>query len=142
MGPRREIAHALATNLQRLMAAQGLSQAQLSKKADVGQSTLSTLLDTTKPLEINPRAKTIEQLALYFGVSSWQLLIPDIPLDLLLSDRLTALVETYRDVTEEGRAAIDRVAASERRFHFNTSGTSLATPTLVKAMADPDPTEH
>ena len=54
---------ALAKNLQLLMEHNKLTQAQLAKRSGVAQSTLSNLLDLSKPLEINPRAKTVDQLA-------------------------------------------------------------------------------
>lgn len=112
----RPTAQALAGNLRRLMAHHGLSQAQLGKKAGVGQSTLSNLLDDKAPLEVNPRATTIEQLASFFQVPSWQLLIPELSLDLLLSDHLGQLIANYRDATSEGRETISRIAESEARY--------------------------
>ncbi|MGH8073682.1 MAG: helix-turn-helix domain-containing protein [Lysobacter sp.] len=122
MATTRETALALAGNLKRLMDHHELSQAQLSKKAGVGQSTLSNLLDSSSPLEINPRADTIERLADYFGIPSWQLLIPDLPLQLLMNQRLSKLIENYRDAPENGRENINRVAESEVRYAAVNAG--------------------
>lgn len=116
MALHREMALALASNLHRLMDHHKLSQAELARKSGVGQRTLSTLLDTANILEINPRSTTIEQLATFFQIPSWQLLIPDLPLELLMSQRLSRLVENYRDAPEEGRANIHRIAESEVRY--------------------------
>lgn len=116
----RGIALALSGNLQRLMAHQQLSQAALSRKAGVGQSTLSNILDTEHPLEINPRTDTIEKLAKYFGIPGWQLLIPDLALDLLLSDRLGNLVDRYRAAPEQDRETLDRLAETAARYARNT----------------------
>jgi transcriptional regulator with XRE-family HTH domain len=116
MAMQREIARALAHNLQRLMDHHGLSQAELGRKSGVGQSTLSKLLNTEDPSTMNPRASTLESLSNYFDIPGWQLLIPDIPLDLLLSRRFTKMIENYRDAPEEGRAQVERVAESEVKY--------------------------
>lgn len=112
----REIALALAHNLQRLMDHHGLSQAELGRKSGVGQSTLSKLLNLNDPSTMNPRASTLEQLADYFDIPGWQLLVPDMPLELLLSRRFTKLIENYRDAPERGRAQVERVAEGEVNY--------------------------
>ena len=116
MAMQREIALALASNLQRLMDHRGLSQAKLGRESGVGQRTISTLVDPDKVGVSNPRATTLEQLARYFGVPSWQLLIPDLPLELLASTRFTKLIENYRDAPEDGRAMVERIAESEVKY--------------------------
>lgn len=112
----REIALAFAHNLQRLMDHHGLSQAELARKTGVGQSTLSKLLNTDDPSAMNPRSSTVEQLADFFGVPGWQLLVPDMPLELLLSKRFTKLIENYRDAPAEGRKQVERIAESEVKY--------------------------
>lgn len=116
MESERQTALTFAKNLQRLMDHHGLSQNELAKRSGVGQRTLSTLLDQKRPLEMNPRSTTIQQLAEYFDVPSWILLIPDLPLDLLTDKRLAQLVERYRDSGNQGRESIDRVAEMEARY--------------------------
>jgi len=119
----RELALALANNLQRLMANYrlpsgevGLSQAELGRKSGIGQRTISTLLDVDNSAAINPRASTLEQLASFFGIPVWQLLIPDLPLELLLYRRVTKLIENYRDAPENGRKQVERVAEGEVKY--------------------------
>jgi transcriptional regulator with XRE-family HTH domain len=107
---------AFASNLQRLMDHLGLSQAELGRKAKVGQSTLSRLLDLSAPSGINPRASTVDQLAEFFGIPPWQLFIPDLPIELLSSKELGVLLQNYRDAPEQGRQAIERVAEAEVRY--------------------------
>jgi transcriptional regulator with XRE-family HTH domain len=116
MGMQREIALAFANNLQRLMDHHGLSQAELARKSGVGQSTLSKLLNTADPSAMNPRSSTVEQLAGYFGVPGWQLMVPNMPLELLISRRFTKLVENYRDAPEAGRTQVERIAESEVKY--------------------------
>lgn len=83
-GP-NDVALTFAKNLQRLMDRHELSQAALSRKSGVGQSTLSKILNVKDPENMNPRASTIDRLATYFGFPGWQLLIPDLPDDVLFS---------------------------------------------------------
>jgi len=89
----QKMAIALAHNVQRLMEQQQLSQAELGRKSGVAQRTISTLLDVANPEAINPRARTIEQLAAYFGVPAWQLLVPDLPMDMLRSKQLGVTID-------------------------------------------------
>ena len=112
----REIALAFARNLQRLMDHHGLSQAELARKTGVGQSTLSKLLNIEDPSAMNPRSSTVEQLADFFDVPGWQLMVPDMPLELLLSKRFTKLIENYRDAPEAGRTQVERIAESEVKY--------------------------
>lgn len=112
----REIALAFAHNLQRLMDHHGLSQAELARKTGVGQSTLSKLLNTEDPSAMNPRSSTVEQLADFFDVPGWQLMVPDMPLELLLSKRFTKLIENYRDAPDSGRAQVERIAEGEVKY--------------------------
>jgi transcriptional regulator with XRE-family HTH domain len=123
MAMQRELALALANNLQRLMANYrlpngeiGLSQAELGRKSGIGQRTISTLLDVDDSAAINPRASTLEQLAHFFDIPVWQFLIPDMPLELLLSKRVTKLIENYRDAPEDGRVTVERIAESEVKY--------------------------
>ncbi|WP_449425982.1 helix-turn-helix domain-containing protein [Rhodanobacter lindaniclasticus] len=116
MAMQRDIALAFARNLQRLMDHHGLSQAELARKTGVGQSTLSKLLNTEDPSAMNPRSSTVQELADFFDVPGWQMLIPDMPLELLLSKRVTKLIENYRDAPDQGRAQVERVAESEVKY--------------------------
>lgn len=129
MSTERGIALGLAANLQRLMDHYGLSQAELARRSGVAQRTISTLLNDEDPNASNPRAKTLEQLATYFGIPAWQLLVPDMPLELLVSHQLTKLVENYRDAPDEGRATVDRIAQSEVRYANTVSGEARKTGT-------------
>lgn len=116
MKKHKEMAVGLAKNLQRLMDAEKISQAQLAKKTGIGQSTLSNLLSASKPLEINPRMTTLIQLGAHFNVQPWLLLLGDLPIELLTSGRVGTLLANYAQASEEGRQNIDRIAASEVRY--------------------------
>lgn len=116
MASYRETARALAGNLTRLMKLNNLTQAELARRSGVGQSTISGLLDSNNLIESNPSTETLEKLAEQFGMPVWQLLIPEMPADLVSSQRVTKLVENYRDAPEAGRTHVDRVAEGEKRY--------------------------
>lgn len=106
----------LARNLQQLMDDRNLSQAQLARKSGVAQRTISTLLNTSEPEAINPRTATLHRLATYFGIELWQLLMPDLPIEVLKSPRFSKLVENYTAAPDEGRRAVERIAEGEVRY--------------------------
>lgn len=110
----------LADNLRQLMAHHGLSQNELGRLADVGQSTLSRLLDSADPSTSNPRASTLEALADFFKVDAWKLLVPNAPIELLVEKTaqpgLLMVVDTYLRASDVGRQTILRVSETEARF--------------------------
>lgn len=87
---RNDLAMTFAENLQKVMDYHELSQAALAKRSGVGQSTLSKILNTSDPENMNPRASTIQQLADFFGVPGWQLLVPHASVDDLLTRKRDA----------------------------------------------------
>lgn len=95
----------LAENLQQLMDHRGLSQAELARQSGVAQRTISTLLDKADPVAINPRMRTIEQIAGYFGMPVWLLLIPDMQLEMALSKQFARSVEAQAAAREAGGQA-------------------------------------
>lgn len=116
MESQQDLALAVAGNLRRLMDHHQISQAQLSKRTGVGQSTLSNLLDAANPLEINPRMTTLHQLGLHFQVPAWLFLVPDVPLEMLLDGSLPRMIERFRQLPPSGRANVERIADGEMRY--------------------------
>ena len=113
---------ALAVNVRNLMEAHSpkLSQAALAQRAGVSQRAISYLVNYRDVQDRHPGTDTAEAVAGAFGIPLWQILIPDIPLEVLLSGQLTKLVENYRDAPPEGRASVDRVAESEAKLSVQT----------------------
>lgn len=116
MDSQQQLALAVSGNLRRLMEHHQVSQAQLSKRTGVGQSTLSNLLDAANPLEINPRMSTLHQLSQHFQVPAWLFLVPDVPLEMLLDASLATLIEQFRKLPPSGRANVQRIADGELRY--------------------------
>lgn len=59
---------------------------------------------------------TIEKLAKGFGIATWQLQIPGLPVDLLQGQMVSKVIENFRDAGTVGRENISRVAESEVRY--------------------------
>lgn len=121
MNPMPATGLAVAKNLRALMDDRGLSQAELARKTSIGQSTLSNLLDQSKPLEINPRLSTLSTLADYFGVPVWMLAMDGMTLDLLKDSRLVELIQAFRDSSPEGQSNLTRIALAEARLSSRSS---------------------
>ena len=105
---------ALSDNVRRLMEKVGWSQTKLGKKAGLGQRTISNLLNPY--VSISPTMETIEKIAAVWGIQSWKLFISNIPLEILLSNSIDKLVESYKDLDRNGRESVDRIAENEMRY--------------------------
>lgn len=103
----------LARNLRLLMDASDLSEERLAKKAGVAQKTINKMLNQTSEATLG----TVEKIAAAFGATSWQLIMPDLPLELLSSAKLERLYDHYIKSSREGRDYIDHVAERESQYH-------------------------
>jgi transcriptional regulator with XRE-family HTH domain len=106
----------LVENVRRLMKDEGWSQTELAKRAGISQRAVSYLLNYRDAQDRHPTTETIEGIAGAFGLQVWQLMIPDLPLELLQSQRFSKLIENYRDAPEEGRRQVERIAESEVKY--------------------------
>lgn len=111
---------ALRDNVARLMEHTGMSQRELAKEAGISQRAVGYLLQYKDINDRHPTTSTIEAVAQVFNLDAWQLMIPDQPLELLLSPRLKLHTKDYMEVGEDGRAAVDRITEVEVRI----AGTS------------------
>lgn len=103
----------LATNVKRLREFHSWSQAELARRAGLGQTTISAVE--------NPEGKSsgvdnIEALANAFSVEPWLLLVPGLPDDALKNHSFSKIVRSYAESSAEGRSNIARVAESEARY--------------------------
>lgn len=88
----------------------------LAQRSGVSKSNLGYLVNYRDGSDRHPTTKTIEGIAAALGVPLWQLMMPGLPLELLESQRLTRLVENYRDAPAEGKALVERIAESEVKY--------------------------
>lgn len=101
-----------AVNLSRLLDLTGQTQTQLAEKSGVSQRHISALVRG----ESDCTLQVAELLAKPFGLRGWQLMLPNLPVELVNSPRILRLVETYLDASEEGRALLDAMAQRERKI--------------------------
>lgn len=103
----------LARNLQILLDRAGWSAAELSRKTDgeVSPKHVTNILNRTHGAGI----ETANALAKPFGLLGWQLLVPDLPDELVGNGRIREMVENYLASTDEGRELLDKMAAREAK---------------------------
>lgn len=117
---KQTVRRTVADNLRRLMrmgAAHGLpaSQAELSRRAGVAQTSISNWLDDSRG--VTPGIDKLEAIAAVYGLEPWQLLVPDLPDDMLLASHLKRLVANYGQIgNPAAREYIDRVAEAEAGY--------------------------
>lgn len=110
----------LAKNLARLLAigaAHGLpsSQSALSRRSGVAQKTISNWLDPTRG--VAPVLDKLELVANVYRLEVWQLLVPDLPDDMLLMGHLKKLVANYGHIKNpSARRYIDQIAEAEANY--------------------------
>jgi transcriptional regulator with XRE-family HTH domain len=104
---------AVARNLRRLMEAHRLTQVDVAKKAGVSQRHISNVLNLVN----EPGIDRVDKIAKVFGLKGWQLQMPDIPDDMLLSSVVHKVFDALTQATPEGREMIGRLA--EREAHYS-----------------------
>jgi transcriptional regulator with XRE-family HTH domain len=113
-----------AANLARLLAMGGryglpTSQAELARRSGVSQKTLSNWLAPDRG--VAPQLDKLEPIARVYGLEVWQLLVPDLPDDMVMAGPLQKLVANYRKISSpRAREYIDRVAEAEAHYHPGT----------------------
>lgn len=109
---------ALADNVRRLMADKNPAWKiiDLARHSGVSKSAVSYLLNYRDSSDRHPTTETIAGIAAAFGLPVWQLMIPDMPIELLTSNRMTRLIENYRDAPPAGQAQVERIAESEVKY--------------------------
>lgn len=107
-------AKALSSNLRQLMAHYGHNQKALGRKSGVGQTTVSNLCNPERGH--SPKMATVDAIAEVYGLKGWQLLVPDQPLDVLLSQSLDRVVMSYVQISSDGRQYIEHVAERETTY--------------------------
>jgi len=107
---------ALADNVRRIMEHKEWTLVDLARLTGVSKSALGYLVNYKDGNDRHPTTKTIEGIAAAVGIPLWQLMMPGLPMELLGSQRLTKLIENYRDAPAEGRAQVERIAESEVKY--------------------------
>lgn len=107
----------ISSNLRALIDLHQWSERVLAEKSKVAQKTVNKILNQ----ESSPSAETIEKLAKAFGLNGWQLMLPNMPTDLLESPSLQVLFDNYASSSGAGREYINRIAAKEAAYRNSGS---------------------
>ncbi len=106
----------VATNIALLMKINQISQKELERRSGVSQATISNLLNPSFNPRYSPTTNVLEKIASAFDIKLWQLLIPNIPPDLLASRTIEKVLENFVAADDQGRDAISRIAEAELRY--------------------------
>ena len=112
MAPRPLPRKTLARNLRLLMEAAGMKAPEVAKRSGVDPKTVNNMVHG----RYDPRPEKADQVAQVFGLSGWQLLVPDLPADMIGNGKLEKLIENYVSAGAEGRDSITRVAEMAARY--------------------------
>lgn len=102
----------LARNLRLLMDAAGMKAPEVARRSGVDPKTVNNMIHG----RYDPRPEKADQVASVFGLRGWQLLIPDLPADMLRNGGLERLIENYVSAGPEGRDSITRVAEMAAKY--------------------------
>ena len=104
--------HTLARNLRLLMDASGMKAPEVARRSGVDPKTINNMVHG----RYDPRPEKADQVAEVFGIRGWQLLIPDLPVDMLANGTLESVIRNYVSASVEGRDSIQRVAEMAAKY--------------------------
>lgn len=107
----------LAKNLRWLLDKHGWSERSLAKRSKVAQKTVNNILNEVS----SPTLDKLEAIAAAFGLTSWQLIMPSLPKELLDSPCIPRILERYASLDDDGREYIDRTLDRETKIAGNRS---------------------
>jgi transcriptional regulator with XRE-family HTH domain len=101
----------LVTNLRMLLAKTGMSVGELASKSGVSKRMIDYILAGERKATI----PTAEKLAEPFGLSGWQLIMPNLPYELARNGKLDRLIDSYEHSNDATRGYVDSVLERERK---------------------------
>lgn len=106
----------LAKNLNKLMTLSGgMTKAALSRKSGVSERMVAYICNAEKTATI----ETAEALAEVFGLSGWQIIMPELPDDITHTKATGKVMENYMQSSNEGKDLINMVAERESKYSSN-----------------------
>lgn len=127
MKARPDLRTVVAHNVRALMDRRGWTQKQLEAESKVSQRHISSVVNGKAALTYD----TLDALAAAFKLPGWLLLLPELPVELLDSQKIPLLVGFYRDAGPEGRELVGRLA--EREAHHNREKSKVVHLQKVKS---------
>lgn len=106
---------ALAHNLNRLMDFNKHNQMDVARLSGVSQKNISNIIN--KRAKMGVSLGLIGQIASAYKISTWHLLIPNCPDELLLNRSIEKLVENYANSDDIGRNATLSVSEIRAQYH-------------------------
>lgn len=105
----------LARNIRGLMDLRHWKERELANKSGVSQKTINNILHCRAATTM----KNMDAIAGAFGLQGWQLLLPEIPVDIIANHSLAEIIDFYARSSTEGRKNIHRIAENEARYGTN-----------------------
>lgn len=105
-------ARTLADNLNKLMVLTGWSNRHLAELSGVSDRYIGMI----RKNEFKATIDIAEALAKPFGLTGWQIIMPDVDADLARSGRLAKLIKNYQKAGNSARDYIDTVAERESKY--------------------------
>lgn len=100
------------TNLKGLLDRTGMKVTQLERDTGVSSRMIRFILDG----ERKPTVDMAEAIAHGFGLTGWQMLLPNLLDDLVNSHQLELLIQLFVDTPADGRDYVLRVAEKESKY--------------------------
>jgi len=88
---KQSIRQVLAENVAKLKARRDWTQAQIASRGGLSQTHVGNVLRA----EVNPTTEILEGLSRAFGIPEWLLLVPNLPVELLDSNEVPAMLQTW-----------------------------------------------
>lgn len=105
----KQTARAFFANLRMLMVETGLDVDEVSRRSGVPKRTVYSYVRE----ERTPSIENAEAIGGAFGLTGWQMILPNLRADLARSGALDKLIQDYSAASEDGRRSISRVADTE-----------------------------
>lgn len=102
----------LVTNLRALMTAAKIGKDNRAKKSGVSERMIGYILSKQK----TPTIDVAESLAKPFGLTGWQLLMPNLPVELAKDGRLEKLIDNFANASDTAQQYIFQVAERENTY--------------------------
>lgn len=93
------------------MAAKGWTQQELARRSGVSQRMISGILRE----EMGCSIETAQALGEAFGLTGWQMIVPDLSDDLESAPGLTTIIKGYTATDRAGRELMEQLAIRERQ---------------------------
>lgn len=108
----------MSVNVRALKERHGDSYRSLSKRSGVPRTTVERVVKGEGGITI----ETCNQIAAAYGLQGWQLMMKNLPEDMVESKSISKLIEGYFSSSPEGREHITRVAEREAKYKEINNG--------------------